>query len=127
MPNTLRVLIVDDLADAVESMAMVLRAWGHEVLTATDGAKAIILARRFASDVVLCDLAMPDVTGLDVARCIKPMPGLERTYLIAVTGFGSDEDRAKAKAAGFDCYLLKPVDPDELRQLLAVLASRANR
>jgi two-component system CheB/CheR fusion protein len=119
MPNTpLRVLVVDDLADTVQSTAMLLRGWGHEVLTASNGEEAITLARRFAPDVVLCDLVMPEVSGWDVVRRVKAMAGLERTYLIAVTAYGSDRDRVSAAEAGFDLHLLKPVDPDHLRELL---------
>jgi CheY-like chemotaxis protein len=124
---SLRVLVVDDLPDTVASTAMLLRGWGHEVLTASNGEEAITLTRRFAPDVVLCDLVMPEVTGWDVARRIKAMPGLERAYLIAVTAYGSVQHRLTAEEAGFDLVLAKPVDPDELRQLLAGLDRRANR
>jgi CheY-like chemotaxis protein len=128
MPNNpLRVLVVDDLADTVASTAMLLRAWDHEVLTASNGEEAITLARRFAPDVVLCDLVMPEVTGWDVGRRVKTMPGLERTFLIAITAYGSAQHRLTAEEAGFDLVLAKPVDPDELCRLLAGLDRRTNR
>jgi PAS domain S-box-containing protein len=116
-----RVLVVDDQADAAESLAMLLRAEGHEVRTAPDGAAALEAARAYHPEVILLDIGLPRMDGYEVARRIRAQAGLEDVVLVAVTGYGQEEDRRRAAAAGFDAHLVKPAD---LAALLALFAER---
>jgi PAS domain S-box-containing protein len=109
-----RVLIADDNGDALESLAMLLRLSGHAVQIAHDGAAAIALAETARPDVVVLDLGMPQMSGFDVARWLRRQPWGAEIRLIAVTGWGQEEDRRRSREAGFDSHLTKPVDPDEL-------------
>ncbi len=109
-----RVLVVDDNEDAVESLAMLLRMSGHSVQVAHDGASAIELAETARPDVVVLDLGMPRMSGFEVARWLRRQPWGADVRLIAVTGWGQEEDRRRSREAGFDRHLTKPVDPDEL-------------
>jgi two-component system, chemotaxis family, CheB/CheR fusion protein len=110
----LRVLVVDDSADLAESTSMLLELIGHEVQIATDGPAALRLAESFHPDAVLLDIGMPHMTGYDVARRLRQSSAGQRALLIAVTGWGQEEDRRRTREAGFDHHLTKPV---ELRQL----------
>jgi CheY-like chemotaxis protein len=109
-----RVLVVDDCADTTATFLMLARRWGHEPHAANDGQSAVALAARVSPDV-----AMPGMDGFEVARRLRSLPGLEKALLVAVTGFGREEDRQRCREAGFDLHLLKPVDPAELERLLA--------
>jgi PAS domain S-box-containing protein len=109
-----RVLVVDDNEDAVESLATLLRIAGHFVQVAHDGASAIALAETARPDVVVLDLGMPRMSGFEVARWLRRQPWGAAIRLIAVTGWGQEEDRRRSREAGFDRHLTKPVDPDEL-------------
>ncbi|HET6899685.1 MAG TPA: PAS domain S-box protein [Vicinamibacteria bacterium] len=115
----LRVLVVDDNKDAVESMALLLGIWGHEVTTASEGAEALDLAKRLRPDVVLLDIGLPGLNGYEVARRIRAQPGGVKTVLIAMTGYGQAEDRLRAQEAGFALHLVKPVEPEALQRALA--------
>ena len=118
----LRVLVVDDNADSAESLALLLQMAGHEVKMAHDGPSALAAARAHRPEVVLLDIGLPaGMDGYEVARRMRPEPGLERSLIVAVTGFGQEEDRRRAVHAGFDAHLVKPVD---LKQLSRLLASR---
>src|SRR4051794_15286137 len=119
----LRVLVVDDLLDSTESLAMLLRLWGHEAQTADDGLSALAVAADFHPDVALVDVGMPGMDGYEFARRVRGMPGLERVLLVALTGYGQDEDRRRALEAGFDVHLIKPADLDHLEKLLACYAA----
>ena len=113
-----RVLVVDDNVDSALSLMMLLQALGHEVAIAHDGIEALEQAERFAPDTVLLDIGLPRLDGYEVARRLREQP--QRHYLlIALTGWGQDEDRARARAAGFDHHLVKPVDLDQLGRILA--------
>ena len=119
MANTPRkVLLVDDNADAVAVIAAWLKRAGHEVQEARDGLAAAELARRLRPDFVFLDLGLPGMDGLAVARQLRADPQLARTRIIAMTGSGREDDRAAAREAGFDQYLLKPIDLEFLRSLL---------
>jgi PAS domain S-box-containing protein len=118
----LRILIVDDNHDGADTLAAVLRLMGHEVDTAYDGHEGVEAAVRMQPDVVLLDIGLPRLNGYEAARRIRSQ-GL-RTLLIAVTGWGQDEDRRRSRDAGFDHHLVKPVDPDELMRLLTELSNR---
>jgi signal transduction histidine kinase len=111
-----RVLVVDDNEDAAQSIAILLGLWGYEATTAYDGNAALAAAADFDPDLVLLDLGLPGLDGCEVARRLRA--GGWRGLLVALTGYGRDEDRARAREAGFDRHLLKPVDPDALRRLL---------
>src|SRR5262249_31351209 len=114
----LRVLVVDDDPDTTQSMGCVLRLWGHEAFTAHDGTAAVKAADQFRPDVVLLDLALrsrPD--GFEVARQIRRQAAAQ-PLILCVSGYGGDDHRRQARAAGCDHYLLKPPDLDELRRLL---------
>jgi signal transduction histidine kinase len=114
-----RVLVVDDNVDGAESMAIVLRQGGHEVLTAYDGRAALEHARRAAFDVVLLDIGLPDgLDGYEVARRLRSGHTASAAVLIALTGFGQEQDHRRSREAGFAHHLVKPVDPAEVRRLL---------
>ena len=115
------VLLVDDNRDSAESLAALLQMLGHEVRQAYCGREAIELARACQPELVLLDIGMPDLNGYDVARALRAEPGLSGTRLIALTGYGSDEDRSASRAAGFDDHLVKPIDFDRLERILARL------
>ena len=117
----LRVLIVDDEPDTVDTTALLLSLDGHEVETANDGPNAIALAATFRPDLVLLDIGMPTLDGYAVARRIQGLAPPPRPYIAAVTGYGTRDDRFRAGEAGFDLHLLKPVEPDTYRGLAALL------
>jgi two-component system, chemotaxis family, CheB/CheR fusion protein len=111
----MRILIVDDDGDSAESQAILLRLDGHEVLTLLAGGAAIAAVANFAPDVVMLDIGLPDIDGYEVARQLRQSGCTAR--LIAITGYGRAEDKKRAREAGFDQHLLKPVDPLSLSQL----------
>ena len=115
---SLRILVVDDNQDAADSLALMLALSGHETHAAYDGAAALELAERVVPDVVLLDIGMPELNGYEVAERLRRLPWGHRVVLIALTGWGQDEDRRRALAAGFDHHLTKPVDPQRLATLL---------
>jgi len=114
-----RILVVDDLRDSTDSLAMMLRAKGHDVRTAYDGYEAVEIALQYRPDVVILDIGMPRLNGYDAARMIREQSSGDSPMLIAVTGWGHDENRLRTKEAGFDHHLVKPVDPAVLTKLLA--------
>jgi len=119
----LKVLIVDDNADLVEMLSIVVAASGHEVERAHDGAGAIAKALSWRPDVVLLDVGMPDMSGIEVARQLRRHPETLGTRLVALTGWGQPEDRRRTREAGFDHHLTKPAEPDAVRDLLAAFAA----
>lgn len=119
----LRILVVDDNVDAAEGLRMVLELEGHEVRTAHSGSAAVQAVEPFQPQVVLLDLGMPGMSGLDVAREIRSMPNGDAIRLVAVTGWAQDADRKSTQEAGFDRHLLKPLDLKQLRPVLADLES----
>jgi signal transduction histidine kinase/CheY-like chemotaxis protein len=117
-PTARRILVVDDDPDSAESLAMLLRLYGSEVQTAHDGLEAVQTAKGFGPDVVLLDIGMPKLNGFDACRRIRQEPWGQHVTLIAISGWGHDEDRQRAKEAGFDHHLVKPVDPVGLAKAL---------
>jgi PAS domain S-box-containing protein len=113
-----RVLVVDDNVDAANSLALFLRMEGHEVHIANDGPTALEAAQTIRPEVVLLDIGLPRMDGYKVARRLRQQAGLHDLLLVAVTGYGQDEDRRRAREAGFDAHLVKPADPGALKQLL---------
>jgi CheY-like chemotaxis protein len=122
-----RVLVVDDNRDSAESLAALLALLGHEVEQAHDGRSALEVAARRAPDLVLLDLGMPGVSGYEVARRLRADANTAGTALIALTGYGSDEDRRATRDAGFDGHLVKPIDFQALERILAGLPPRRER
>jgi CheY-like chemotaxis protein len=114
----LRILIIDDNSDSAMSEQILLGFYGHEVAVAYSGSAGLELAREFRPEVVLCDIGLSDVDGYQVARQLKQDPATASARLIAVTGYGSDEDRQRCAEAGFALVLTKPVEPDELQRVL---------
>src|SRR5262245_60876818 len=117
-PRSLHVLVVDDCADMVASLALLLRAWGHLPQGARDGPEALRLAAGCPPDVVLLDVAMPGMTGWELARRLRQLPGLGPAVLVAVSGYAQEHDRLRSLEAGCDLHLSKPLDLERLRLLL---------
>ena len=114
----LRILIVDDNEDSAESLALLMRLTGHEVRTAYEGLSALAEARTFMPEVVLLDIGLPGMDGFQVARRLRQEPGGDRVMLLALTGYGQDEDRRRSREAGFDHHLVKPIDLERLQEVL---------
>lgn len=108
-----RILIVDDDADSAEALALALGA-GHEVRLAADGASALKAAEEFRPDVVLLDIGLPGMDGYDVGRRLRAETGSDGMVLVALTGFGQEQDRRCSRDAGFEHHLVKPVTPDAI-------------
>lgn len=121
---TRRILLVDDNRDAADSLAMLLRMMGHDVHTAHDGMAALSAVTTFGPEVVLLDIGLPVLNGYEVARRIREQPGGSDIELIAVTGWGQEEDRRRSREAGFDYHITKPVELGELQKLLAAPPAR---
>jgi PAS domain S-box-containing protein len=119
-----RILIVDDNEDGAESLAMMLRLQGHETRTASDGPEGLTTAERFRPEAILLDIGLPTLNGYEVCRRIREQPWGKDVMLVAVTGWGQEEDRDQSKTAGFDAHVVKPVDRQVIGKLLAGLASR---
>jgi CheY-like chemotaxis protein/two-component sensor histidine kinase len=115
----LRVLVVDDSEDSVESLALLLGLWGHDVTTARDGVAALDLVSREPPHVILLDIGLPGISGYEVAKRVRAREGGKDIMLVALTGYGQAEDRRRAKEAGFTVHLVKPVVPETLQRLLA--------
>ncbi|MGQ0592140.1 MAG: response regulator [Gammaproteobacteria bacterium] len=115
----LRILVVDDNTDSAESMAILLGLEGHETRTALDGPAALEAAEVFRPEVILLDIGLPGMDGYEVARRLRTELHMVETVLIAMTGYGHEQDRREAQAAGFNHHLVKPVDPVALQRILA--------
>src|SRR5262249_45110083 len=114
-----RLLVVDDNKDSANSLAMLLRLFGNQVSTAHDGPEGLHAIAADRPDAVLLDIGLPGMSGYAVARAIRAQPERNGLVLIALTGFGSEEDRQQSLAAGFDAHLVKPVELSVLQALLS--------
>jgi CheY-like chemotaxis protein len=114
-----RVLVVDDNRDAAESLEMLLQLLGYDSRAACNGREALALAPEYRPDIVLIDLGMPGMDGYEVARALRAMAGFDEVLLVALTGYGSEEDRRLTRDAGIDRHLIKPVDLAALQSVLA--------
>ena len=123
-PQRLKILVVDDNRDAAASLSMLLELKGHEVRSAYDGKDALQLAEGFRPHIALLDLGMPKMNGYEACRQIRDQAWGTKMTLIAVTGWGQEDDRRKSTAAGFDGHLVKPVDPETLEEFSLNLHSR---
>jgi PAS domain S-box-containing protein len=117
----LRVLVADDNADAAQTCAMLMQMWGHDVRMAHDGAEAVTVAEAFKPDVAILDIGMPHLNGYQAAKQMRDAAWSRNLTLIAVTGWGQDDDKQRAMDAGFDHHLTKPVDPSVLQPVLEAL------
>ena len=120
----LRVLIVEDNVDAAEMMELTVSHLGHITRVAHDGASAISAAIGFEPDVIFLDIGLPGMNGYAVARAVRALPQFRHVHIAAVTGWGQEEDRRKAREAGCDSHFTKPLSPSNLNELLAKIAER---
>ena len=120
-PQRFKILVVDDNHDSALSLAMMLSIMGHETRTAHDGESAVISAEAFLPDVVLLDIGLPKLNGYEVAQRIRENAWGKSMFLIAVTGWGQDEDRQRSSEVGLNLHMVKPVEPSVLEKLLAEL------
>jgi two-component system CheB/CheR fusion protein len=118
MPVSRRVLVVDDNVDAVDSIAVLLSLSGHRVQTAHDGHAAVRIALSFRPEFIFMDLGMPGLDGFGAAQRLRREPGFDAVRIIAVTAYGTEDDRRRSREAGFDQHYLKPLDPRFLESLL---------
>jgi len=125
--NRPRVLVVDDVADAADSLATLLMLWGYEVRVAYGGTAALETASTFGPQVVTVDLGMPGVNGFRLVECLRNLPGVVNAAVIAVTGHDEEACRVRGRELKFAAYLLKPVDPDLLQNLLAQFVGKRLR
>ena len=116
--TTLKVLVADDNEDSAMTLSMILKILGSEVRTANDGMEAVEVATAFRPDVILLDIGMPRLNGYEACRRIREQPWGEKIVLVALTGWGQDEDKRRSQEAGFTHHVVKPVDPDVLKKLL---------
>jgi CheY-like chemotaxis protein len=116
--------MIEDNPDAAESMMMLLELLGHRVRVVHDGTAALAAARADAPDVMLVDIGLPGMDGYEIARRVRQDAALRRVMLIALTGYGRDQDREQAIAAGFDFHVVKPVDVDTLDALVGRVGKR---
>ena len=119
-----RILVVDDNRDSATTLAMLLKLTGNETQSVHDGLAAVETAETFRLDVILLDIGLPKLNGYEVARKIREQPWGKSMVLVALTGWGQEEDRRKSREAGFNGHLVKPVDLDNLMKLLAVLETQ---
>ena len=114
----LRILVVEDEVAVAEMLVMLLKLWGHTVRAVHDGPTALAAAETFHPEVVLCDIGLPGMNGYQLARQLCLRAGRNKPVLVAITGYGQEEDRRRAQTAGFDHHVTKPVDPAVLETLL---------
>jgi CheY-like chemotaxis protein len=120
-PNRFKILVVDDNHDSALSLAMMLSIMGHDTRTAHDGESAVATAEAFLPDVVLLDIGLPKLNGYEVAQRIRGSAWGASMFLIAVTGWGQDEDRQRSSEVGLNVHMVKPVEPAVLERLLSQL------
>jgi signal transduction histidine kinase/ActR/RegA family two-component response regulator len=118
-----RILVVDDNVDVARCLNMLLSRDGHNVRVAYDGPSALDAANAFRPEVVLLDIGLPRMSGYDVAQRLRRQSGMEEAFLVALTGYGQDDDRQRANEAGFDAHFVKPMDLNSLREVMTRLKS----
>jgi CheY-like chemotaxis protein len=114
----LRILVVEDNRDAADSLGMLLELYGYEVRAAYSGPDGVKAAEQWQPDVVLCDIGLPGLDGYGVASRLRQNPTTANARLIAVTGYGTEDDQRRSREVGFDAHLVKPVEPDALQGVL---------
>ena len=121
--QSFRILVVDDNHDSALSLAMILSIMGHDTRTAHDGESAVATAESFLPEVILLDIGLPKLNGYEVAQRIREQEWGKSMFLIAVTGWGQEEDRQRSSEVGLNVHMVKPVEPAALERLLAELHS----
>jgi CheY-like chemotaxis protein len=116
-----RILVVDDNLDSAKSLALMLRMMGNETRTANDGLEALEIAADYEPNLIMLDIGMPRLNGYETARRIRDEKWGRDIVLVALTGWGQEEDRRKSHEAGFDSHIVKPIEPDSLEKLLSSL------
>lgn len=124
VPQPFRILVVDDNQDSAMSLAMILSIMGHETRTANDGESALTTAESFLPEVVLLDIGLPKLNGYEVAQRIRENTWGRSMFLIAVTGWGQEEDRQRSSEVGLNVHMVKPVEPAVLERLLTELRTK---
>jgi len=119
---TRRILVVDDNADSAETMALLLKMSGHEVIIAHDGESTLEAASKHRPEIILLDVGLPGMHGYEVAQRLRTLPENENLVIVALTGYGQEQDRQRALEAGFDYYFVKPVDFSKLESLVKDLS-----
>jgi CheY-like chemotaxis protein len=119
-----KIVVADDNRDAAVSLTKLLEVMGNEVRTAGDGEEAVVVAEAFRPDAVLLDIGMPRLNGYEAARRIREQPWGRDMVLVALTGWGQEEDKQRSREAGFDAHMTKPVDPQTLQQFLGSVTPR---
>lgn len=119
----LQILVVDDDVDVAESVAAIVEVWGHRVTTIYDGFELLDSSLRLLPDVILLDLGLPGMNGYQAAAIVRQERLLDRTRLVALTGWGSAAHKQASRDAGFDFHLTKPVSPDSLKEVLSRVRS----
>jgi len=116
--RSLRIMVIDDIPDVVEILCSLLQLLGHEVSSAANGPEGLAKAMKFAPQVIICDIGLPEMNGYEIARYIRNDRSLKNTFLIALSGYAQADDLAMARESGFDRHLAKPVDLDTLEKIL---------
>ena len=122
--DRMKILVVDDNVDSAESLALLLAMGGHETHVAHDGPGAMDAAAQFLPDVMLLDIGLPQMDGLEVCRRVRQEPWGRHMGMVALTGFGQDHDRVESESAGFDRHMVKPIDYDALLRTLDAFIGR---
>ena len=118
-----RVLVVDDNRDSADSLVTAFAVLGHDAVAAYGGTEALARLADQRPTLLVLDLSMPGMDGFELARAIRAMPGFDAVPMIALSGFGSEADRAKSREAGFDRHMLKPFDLDDLERMVGLIES----
>jgi CheY-like chemotaxis protein len=117
-----RILVVDDNVDAARALGLVLRVLGHDVRVVFSSEDCLKALETFVPEVLFLDIGLPGMDGYEVARAVRRLPGMDELFLVALTGYGREEDRRKTREAGFDYHLVKPAGMQDVQLLLATLA-----
>ena len=125
-PNRQRILVVDDNRDSADSLVTAFGVLGHDAFAAYGGADALERLGEHQPTLLVLDLSMPGMDGFELARAIRALPGYDAVPMVALSGFGSETDRAKSRQAGFDRHMLKPFDLADLEQMLGLLGAPSN-
>ncbi len=120
-PRRRRILVADDNVDSARSLGRLLELYGNDVSTAHNGLQAVEAAEAFQPEVILLDIAMPELNGYEACLRIRELPWGKNAILVAMTGYGQDEDKRQSHEAGFDLHLVKPVDMGAIKKLLSSL------
>lgn len=113
-----RILVADDNVDAASCLAVLLEAMGNETRIAHDGIEAVRLAEAFQPDIILLDIGMPGLNGFDACSRIRAQPSSQGVFIVALTGWTQEETKQRSQQAGFDCYVIKPVESAMLEKIL---------